>query len=84
MPQARFYGFAADRRHYKLIAPKGETTHYILCVAVLLQNVFAVHRLSAAGCVEGPRKKILRFDSRLWRLRVVVSPPSAVMNINAA
>ncbi len=23
----------ADRRHYKLIAPKGETTHYILCVA---------------------------------------------------
>ena len=33
MPQARFYGFAADRRHYKLIAPKGETTHYILCVA---------------------------------------------------
>ena len=33
MPQARFYGFAADRRHYKLIAPKGETTHYSLCVA---------------------------------------------------
>ena len=25
------------------VAPKGETTHYILCVALLLQNVFAVH-----------------------------------------
>ena len=25
------------------LPPKGETTHYILCVAVLLQNVFAVH-----------------------------------------
>ena len=37
----------------KVVAPKGETTHYILCVAVLLQNVFAVHRLPAAGCVEG-------------------------------
>ena len=23
---------------------RGETTHYILCVALLLQNVFAVHR----------------------------------------
>ena len=33
MPQARFYGFPADRRHYKLIAPKGEMPHYILCVA---------------------------------------------------
>ena len=37
----------------KVVAPQGETTHYILCVAVLLQNVFAVHRLPAAGCVEG-------------------------------
>ena len=44
--------------------PQGETTHYILCVAVLLQNVFAVHRLSAAGCVEGPRKKVLKIDTR--------------------
>ena len=25
------------------MAPKGETTRYILCVALLLQNVFAVH-----------------------------------------
>ena len=26
-----------------VLPPKGETTHYILCVALLLQNVFAVH-----------------------------------------
>ena len=26
MPQARFYGFAADRRHYKLIAAKRQST----------------------------------------------------------
>ena len=26
-----------------VLPPKGETTHYILCVASLLQNVFAVH-----------------------------------------
>ena len=26
--------------------PTGETTHYILCVAPLLQNVFAVHRFA--------------------------------------
>ena len=43
--------------------PQGETTHYILCVAVLLQNVFAVHRLSAAGCVEGGDGPLGR---RLW------------------
>ena len=29
------------------IVPKGKTTHYILCVASLLQNVFAVHRFAA-------------------------------------
>ena len=26
--------------------PTGKTTHYILCVAPLLQNVFAVHRFA--------------------------------------
>ena len=28
------------------LRPTGETTHYILCVAPLLQNVFAVHRFA--------------------------------------
>ena len=92
------------------MAPQGETTHYILCVAVLLhpllslthwilrslcsptnpvrivhpllslthwifgslmlpykssslvQNVFAVHRLSAAGCVKWLCRKVLKID----------------------
>ena len=29
--------------------PTGKTTHYILCVATLLQNVFAVHRFRSGG-----------------------------------
>ena len=33
----------------KEVAPKGETTHYILCVALLLQNVFAVHAIGDGG-----------------------------------
>ena len=46
-------GFAADLRKGARLTPQvvskgcvptGETTHYILCVAPLLQNVFAVHR----------------------------------------
>ena len=55
----------AERRHYNthcplmgsLCTPKGETTHYILCVALLLQNVFAVHRFAqgAADWRSGPR-----------------------------
>ena len=43
------------------LRPIGETTHYILCVAPLLQNVFAVHR-SAQGAADwrsGPRWSIL-------------------------
>ena len=49
MPQARFYGFAADRRHYKLIAPKGETTHYILCVADAPTNHVRCASLRSGG-----------------------------------
>ena len=37
--------------------PTGETTHYILCVAPLLQNVFAVHRFA-----QGAGRKVLRID----------------------
>ena len=37
-------------------APKGETTHYILCVALLLQNVFAVHAVR--------RRRIGAYDRR--------------------
>ena len=39
------------------VAPKGETTHYILCVALLLQNVFAVHaiRRRRIGASSPPR-----------------------------
>ena len=54
--------------------PKGETTHYILCVALLLQNVFAVHavrRRRIGASLEkrflrltGPSgRRVLRFDS---------------------
>ena len=41
--------------------PTGKTTHYILCVAPLLQNVFAVHRFAqgAADWRSGPRWSIL-------------------------
>ena len=41
--------------------PTGETTHYILCVAPLLQNVFAVHRFAqgAADWRSGSRWKII-------------------------
>ena len=48
--------------------PTGETTHYILCVAPLLQNVFAVHRfaqgatapaaLRVADCLSGNDYKV--------------------------
>ena len=43
------------------LRPTGETTHYILCVAPLLQNVFAVHRFAqgAADWRSGPRWSIL-------------------------
>ena len=37
--------------------PTGKTTHYILCVAPLLQNVFAVHRFA-----QGAGRKVLRID----------------------
>ena len=39
----------------------GKTTHYILCVAPLLQNVFAVHRFAqgAADWRSGPRWRII-------------------------
>ncbi len=41
--------------------PTGKTTHYILCVAPLLQNVFAVHRFAqgAADWRSGPRWSII-------------------------
>ena len=41
--------------------PTGETTHYILCVAPLLQNVFAVHRFAqgAADWRSGSRWRII-------------------------
>ena len=43
------------------LRPTGETTHYILCVAPLLQNVFAVHRFAqgAADWRSGPRWSII-------------------------
>jgi len=31
------------------LAPKGETTHYDLCVAFLLQIMFAVHAIGASN-----------------------------------
>ena len=37
------------------LAPKGETTHYDLCVALLLQIMFAVH-------AEGASKSLLRIS----------------------
>ena len=37
----------------KGLHPTGKTTHYILCVAPLLQNVFAVHRF-AQGTFRSP------------------------------
>ena len=33
--------------------PTGKTTHYILCVAPLLQNVFAVHRFAQGTPIGG-------------------------------
>ena len=69
--------------------PTGETTHYILCVAPLLQNVFAVHRFA-----QGAGKKVLRID---WPFRArgflgltgplaprVVVSPSWAMSIKSA
>ena len=43
------------------LRPTGETTHYILCVAPLLQNVFAVHRFAqgAADWRSGSRWRII-------------------------
>ncbi len=40
----------------RVVSPQGETTHYILCVAPLLQNVFAVHRFAqgATGFIIPP------------------------------
>ena len=39
MPQARFYGFAADRRHYKLIAAKRQSTTLSAKGAVKPENL---------------------------------------------
>ena len=33
----------------RVVHPTGKTTHYILCVAPLLRNVFAVHRFRTGG-----------------------------------
>ena len=37
------------RRPTTTLAPKGETTHYDLCVALLLQIMFAVHATGASN-----------------------------------
>ena len=39
---------AAGRSILRTLAPKGETTHYDLCVALLLQIMFAVHAEGAS------------------------------------
>ena len=58
------------------LPPKGETTHYILCVALLLQNVFAVHPGggSSSGAMLCDTCEIIAFRSfimppLLWRHR---------------
>ena len=54
-PAGRLYGFIQTGAFYNLeaptttLAPKGETTHYDLCVALLLQIMFAVHARGASN-----------------------------------
>ena len=45
----------------KGLHPTGKTTHYILCVAPLLRNVFAVHRF-AQGAVRNPEGAVSRLS----------------------
>ena len=54
------------------LPPKGETTHYILCVASLLQNVFAVH--PEGGSFSGAM--LCDAYEFIGSLRVVVPPHS--------
>ena len=54
-PAGRLYSFIQTGAFYNLeapttpLAPKGETTHYDLCVALLLQIMFAVHARGASN-----------------------------------
>ena len=58
-PSGRLYGFSCCRKAAFILAPiraptttlapKGETTHYDLCVALLLQIMFAVHARGASN-----------------------------------
>ena len=58
-PPGRLYGFSCCRKATFILAPiraltttlapKGETTHYDLCVALLLQIMFAVHAKGASN-----------------------------------
>ena len=55
-PQGGCKGFFIKGRHLSIhrrptttLAPKGETTHYDLCVALLLQIMFAVHARGASN-----------------------------------
>ena len=58
-PSGRLYGFSCCRKAAFILAPiraltttlapKGETTHYDLCVALLLQIMFAVHAKGASN-----------------------------------
>ena len=45
----------------KGLHPTGKTTHYILCVAPLLRNVFAVHRF-AQGAIRNPEGAVSRLS----------------------
>ena len=60
--------------------PTGETTHYILCVAPLLQNVFAVHRFRSRGDSPAGLRVVVAADAADFKecdpLHYFTSPPS--------
>ena len=48
-PRSRSRSRPRHRRPTTTLAPRGETTHYDLCVALLLQIMFAVHAKGASN-----------------------------------
>ena len=58
--------------------PTGETTHYILCVAPLLQNVFAVHRFA-----QGATALRAEGDGGALRAQIIKKPPIPVISTAA-
>ena len=64
-PSAVVLSKPAARPPTTVLAPKGETTHYDLCVALLLQIIFAVHaegasNLSPFACAAGVKPQAAR------------------------